>query len=289
MAPKKPTPSKSERTKHAKRYAPSGLTWGRERFCLEYVKDHNGARSARDAGYNKSGARAIAHELLTFHDVRGRISELEGEIAQKLRIEHHDVLKRLWETATGDVNDIVRVERRCCRHCYGEQHEYQWRTEREYKRAVDQFLKHESGGDVHVMIELGEKIDAGGRIPNMPENAGGYGFDARLEPHPDCPECNGEGVETVQISDTRGAVSHPLYDGVKQTKEGIEIKIADRAKALEHVARHLKFFNDSVDLNVSEELLQAARNINAASPPLDPKYAQANRHRLFPEDHEDGD
>jgi len=31
----------------------------RERFCLEYVKDFNGARAARDAGYTKNSFRFL--------------------------------------------------------------------------------------------------------------------------------------------------------------------------------------------------------------------------------------
>jgi len=262
------------------RRAPTGLTWSQERFCLEYVLDHNAARAARTAGYSEKTAQQQGYDLLTNPYIRQRISGLERAAAEKLQIEHHDLLKRLWDTATGDVNDLVRVERRCCRFCHGAGHEYQWRTEREYRRAVDAFLDEKSGGDTQALIALGDRIDAGGRIPSMPENSGGFGFDATAAPHPDCPECHGEGIATVHAADTREALAHPLYDGVKQTKDGIEIKIADRSKALERVARHLAFFNDKVEIGASEELLQAARNINAASPALDANYMAEHAYRL---------
>jgi hypothetical protein len=32
---------------------------------------------------------------------------------------------------------------------------------------------------------------------------GGPGWDPRRAPHPDCPECFGEGVERVHVNDTR--------------------------------------------------------------------------------------
>ena len=35
-----------------------------------------------------------------------------------------------------------------------------------------------------------------------------------------------------------------LYAGAKQTKDGLEIKLHDQAKALENVARHLGMFVD---------------------------------------------
>lgn len=272
---------KSAKTREA--HAPSGLIWSQERFCLEYVLDHNAARAARSAGYSAKTARQQGYELLTYPYIRQRIADLERAAAEKLQIEHHDVLKRYWDTATGDVNDLVRVKRRCCRYCHGEGHEYQWRTQREYTRAVDAFLVDLAAGDSKALVALGEKIDSGTRIPGMPEDAGGIGFDATAAPHPDCPECHGEGIATVQVSDTREALENPLYDGAKQTKDGIEVKIADRSKALEQLARHLSFFNDKVAMGVSDELLQAARQINAASPPIDPKYMAKNAYRLLDE------
>ena len=278
----KPISAKSETpNRRHERRAPSGLSWSQERFCLEYVIDHFAARAARNAGYCEKSARQQGYDLLTNPYIRRRIADLERAAAEKLHIEHHDLLKRLLDTATGDVNDLIRVERRCCRFCQGEGHEYQWRTEREHKRAVDALLDEKSGGDTQALIALGDRIDAGGRVPGMPEDTGGFGFDATAAPHPDCPECHGEGIATVHVTDTREVLAHPLYDGLKQTKDGIEIKIADRSKALEQVARHLAFFNDKVEIGVSEELLQAARNMHAASPPLDADYMLKNAGRLL--------
>ena len=82
------------------------------------------------------------------------------------------------------------------------------------------------------------------------------------------------------VLDTREALSHPLYEGVKQTKDGIEVKFADRAKALEQVARHLQMFKDEVNVSVSVELIKAAQAISAASQPITPEYVRENSHRL---------
>lgn len=67
---------------------------------------------------------------------------------------------------------------------------------------------------------------------------------------------------------------------MKQTQHGIEVKIADRAKALEHVARHLQMFKDEVKLNASDELIADARAISAASPPITPEYVSENAQRI---------
>ena len=39
-----------------------------------------------------------------------------------------------------------------------------------------------------------------------------------------------------------------LYAGVKVTKDGIELKVHDQAKALDNVARHLGMFTDKHEL-----------------------------------------
>lgn len=69
-------------------------------------------------------------------------------------------------------------------------------------------------------------------------------------PNPTCSDCAGEGEPRIFVADSRtlsgGAAL--LYDGLKQTKDGLEIKVQDRSKALEMVARHLGMFNDKLAL-----------------------------------------
>lgn len=267
--------------------APSGLSNQQELFCLEYCKDRNATQAAIRAGYSKKAAKEQGYHLLTRPHVRARVNDLLREHARSLKIETSDVLKRLWDTATGDVNDIVRLEHRCCRFCWGIDHEYQWKTQREFRKHYDAEIRRQFGiDDLDKLIEVGRKFDAGERIPGMPDDAGGYGFDATASPNPDCPECHGEGDAQVVIPDTREALSHPLYEGVKQTQHGIEVKIADRSKALEQIARHLQMFKDQVEVTASQDLLEAARKINASSPPLDARYMRSNADRLRAGDQE---
>jgi phage terminase small subunit len=274
---------------NSRNLAPSGLTWKRDAFCSEYLKDRNATQAAIRAGYSEKTAKEQGYRLLTNVHIKARINKLMRERAQQLEIETTDVLQRLWEKATADVNELVRVERRCCRYCWGKDHEYQWKSPREFREAFDAEIKRMFGSDdLENLIEVGRKIDAGERIPGLPTDAGGDGFDSTADLNPDCPECCGEGVEHVVVADTREALSHPLYEGVKQTQHGIEVKIADRAKALEQVARHLRMFKDEVEVRASEELLEAARAISAASPPISPEYVRKNIHRLDELDKCDG-
>lgn len=291
MATKKPAPAKAKGKTTQKKaparrtakdaLAPSGLPWDREHFCLEYCKDKNATQAAIRAGYSEKTAYQQGWRLLRNVEVRARINELMAQTAKQLRIEVSDVLQRMWDTATGDVNDVVRLEHRCCRYCHGIGYEYQWRTAREFREAYDKEIRKKFGtDDLDKLIEVGSKFDEGVRIPGMPTDAGGYGFDETASPDPDCPECSGEGVMRVAMPDTREALSHPLYEGVKQTQHGIEVKIADRGKALEQVARHLQMFKDVVDIQASEELMAAARAISAASPAITPQYVRDNAARL---------
>lgn len=49
-------------------------------FCLEYLKDFNGAEAARRAGYSKKTARNIANENLTKPDIIATIDKLKREL-----------------------------------------------------------------------------------------------------------------------------------------------------------------------------------------------------------------
>lgn len=284
MAKRMKSPDRPKKTENGEKtlrnLAPSGLTWKRDAFCSEYLKDRNATQAAIRAGYSERTAKEQGYRLLTNVHVKARINKLARERAKKLEIETTDVLKRLWEKATADVNELVRIERRCCHYCHGVDHEYQWRTAREFKEAQDSAVKKLSQGNTDTLSALVQAMGEGRKIPGIPMDNGGYGFDATADPDSDCPECHGEGIAHVVVLDTREALSHPLYEGVKQTKDGIEVKIADRAKALEQVARHLQMFKDEVKISASEELIKAAQTISAASPPLTPEYVRENSHRL---------
>src|SRR6056297_3769880 len=145
MEHKKKSPPSLKHTKtsgkNPSNLAPSELTWKRDAFCSEYLKDRNATQAAIRAGYSEKTAKEQGYRLLTNVHVKARINELMRERAQRLEIETTDVLQRLWEKATADVNDLVRIERRCCRYCWGINNDYQWKTAREFKKAQDSAIK----------------------------------------------------------------------------------------------------------------------------------------------------
>ena len=84
----------------------------------------------------------------------------------------------------------------------------------------------------------------------MPTQEGGMKFDPRKPPNPDCRRCWGAGVSSVFIADTRtlGARERLLYAGVKEGKQGLEVKLNDQFNASIQLARHLGMFDDKLTL-----------------------------------------
>ena len=78
----------------------------RERFCLEYVKDFNASRAARDAGYAKKNANQEGSRLLTFVDVAARVEELKAETWRKLHMDRDEVMARLARVARFDARKL---------------------------------------------------------------------------------------------------------------------------------------------------------------------------------------
>lgn len=235
----------------------SQLTPKQRAFCEQYLIDLNATQAAIRSGYSPKTANEQAARLMADQAVRAEIQRLADARSADLSIEAKDVLRILWDIATADPNEIVQHRRACCRYCHGRGHRYQ-RTPAEREQAL---ASHESRiADLH----------ANGKEPKESEAVfdehGGVGFDPRRDPHPDCPECHGEGVADVFVPDTRvlTGAARTLYAGVKQTKDGIEIKMHDRTRAAELVGKHLRLFTEKLELSghlaladMSEEEIRA--------------------------------
>lgn len=160
-----------------------------------------------------------------------------------------DALAKWLEIATADPRELIGLRVGCCRHCYGDDGGYQWH-EREYLAACDR--------------SEAEKAP-------LPDIAGGFGFNHTLDPNPDCWKCRGEGVERVVPRDTSKLTPAALllYGGVKQKRDGVEIVIADRTKALENACRIIGAYQDRVKLDGSLGAMAAI----VQAMPGDPKAA----------------
>lgn len=220
-------------------------------FVDEYLVDLNATQAAIRAGYSVKTAGQIGHELLKKPEIQGAIQVRRLKMQETTAITPESVLRRWWEIANADAAELTAVHYRCCRHCYGEGHGYQWIDDAEYERAV-------------------ANAEANDLAP--PTDEGGYGFNPTLTPHAKCPKCFGEGHVHVHMADTRSLspAGRLLFDGVKETKFGIEIKVQDRAKALENVARHLGMFKLDVNHGLQEDNPLAALMQQLAGKTLKP-------------------
>lgn len=162
--------------------------------------------------------------------------------------EAQDRLIQMYQhLAYGDANELVEYRRESCRHCHGIDHLYQF-TPQEMRDRVANYENQ--------VLEAKEKGITLGPLDEL----GGVGFNPKLDPHEDCPECHGEGHGTVFFKDTRNLSPSALalYAGAKVGKEGIEIKMASKEKAMEMLAKILKLAEDKtvVNLNISREELE---------------------------------
>ena len=211
-----------------------------QRFVDEYLADPDlNATAAYRRAYpsctSDEAAAANASRLLGTAKVKAAVEEAMAERESRTEITQDKVLRHWWELATADPNELVEFRRTCCRHCYGAGNKYQrigWEMERDraaHKRAVDEF-----------------KPGKGKVPPGRFDEAGGVGFDPRRPPRQDCPVCFGEGEGRAFFKDTRtlSPAARRLYAGVRQTKEGLEVKVHDQAAALANVAKHLGMFKE---------------------------------------------
>lgn len=196
------------------------------RFVEEYVKDRNGTQAAIRAGYtaNIDAACTTAVRLLGDPRIQALIVDEMARVSKEATVEAADVLREYLALASADPSKIVQVRRVNCRHCHGVNHEYQWKA-RQYAEAC----------------ERAERDAAASKEPvQYPDCSGGFGFRGNGEPHPECPECDGEGVEDIFFKDTEGLTGNErkLIAGVKRTRDGLEIKMRDQDGALKILAQY---------------------------------------------------
>jgi len=204
-------------------------------FCVAYVGECAlDASAAYRVAYpvenmSEVTVRTCASRLLRSSTVAAEIEKRRQRVADKFEIAAVQILRTWWEIATADPNELIQAQRRCCRHCYGIGHEYQWRDAQEWAEAV--------------AAEM-EKAELRKKPARIPSDAGGFGFNHTLAPVEACGRCRGDGNVQAIVMDTRdlSPSARLLYAGVKQTRDGIEIKMRDQDAALANIAKALGMF-----------------------------------------------
>lgn len=207
------------------------------KFVIEWCKDlsddgtkPNATQAALRCGCTTPESAAVAASRWLQNDkVLAAIEERKAELAAAAGLTVEKVLRMWLDIAQANPNEITQIRRTCCRHCHGYGHQYQW-TEAEYTKKVDE------------CINTGKEV---------PDGMGGFGFNLNADPHPDCPECGGMGVEEVYVADTR-KLSHRaklLYAGVQKTKDGIKVIMRDQDAAVANLSRYLGMTVDRKEIS----------------------------------------
>lgn len=213
------------------------LTDRQELFAQEWARTGNKAAAYRivyqpPAKTVPGTIWSAASRLGANPNVARRHAELVQQAALQTVVSIHEALQWQLDIATADPNEIVSVAIRCCRHCYGYNHAYQWIDDIEYMKACI------------------AAIDEG--KAEAPTNEGGYGYLRAFEPVVNCPYCLGAGIHEIVIHDTTKLTgkARKLYKGAKQDRFGaVEVFTHDQKAAWEMVCRMLGAFNDKLDLD----------------------------------------
>lgn len=235
------------------------LTAKQIRFCEEYASHGDGARAYRAAYSTRPDSKPenlsrSAAKLLADPDITAEIDRLRDQAAIAPGGAVYDAAwcrDRWARIAQADPRELIGLRVGACRYCWGEKHRYHWRA-REYDEA----------------LAAAEKLARRDPDTPLPDPGGGLDFNATRDPHPDCPECHGEGLERPVPRDTNKLTPDALllYGGVKVKRDGYEVLIADRTKALENVTRMAGGYKDNVRLDGSLTGMLAVAKIETTDP-----------------------
>ncbi|MFC0225672.1 terminase small subunit [Serratia aquatilis] len=190
-----------------------GLSDQQALFVYWYIRTNSRVEAYRRAGYQCEGKNAYfgASQIYRNIQVSKAIREMQKRLRQRYTADMDEIVDQLVAITRADPNVLSQYRRLNCRHCWGENHLYQWRDIREFDIAAEKNMKD------------------GKAEPEY----GGLGFVDNADPNPDCPRCHGEGVGEAFFADTRdlhGPESH-YFLGVKENKFGIEILTEDKKAA----------------------------------------------------------
>lgn len=237
-----------------------GLDERQAKFIDLWLVTQHATQSYLDAGFecaSDASAAAAASRLLRKVREHPYLLTKRAELYQRTAEVQERVINRIYGAAMADPRDISEYIYTCCRHCHGVGHRYQM-TPRQIEERQEEY---------QALVD--EAKATRGKKPKPLDMLGGGGFDARRDPHPDCPECHGIGLGRMYIKDTRhlSPASLGIFGGIKQTKDGIEAKVWDQRPYLEMMARLYNMDIEpkadmvlSVDKDGMNEILQRAKD-----------------------------
>lgn len=219
----------------------AGLSELEARFVQEFIVDMNATQAylRSKPGAKETSARTESSRLLAKPNVAAAVRVAIEERSKRTEITADRAVREAWAIMTADPREFMEYRVGCCRHCHGTDHLYQ-RTQAEFDR------------DEAALARVNEMAVSNKQSVKFFDPQGGIGFDKRLPAHPDCPECAGEGVGRTVFKDTRtiSPAAASLFAGIKESKEGLEIKLHSKDAAMDKVFRHLGIYNDKITLTM---------------------------------------
>lgn len=228
-----------------------GLDARQAKFVDLWLVTYNARQSYRDAGFackNDNAASAGASRLLSKVKHHPYMQARQVELFTRTADIQNQLIGTYHAASFADPRELVEYVRRCCRYCYGIGHKFQLRPS-EMQRRRDQYEADKAAAESEKKT-IGEF-----------DELGGLGYDGKKPPHPDCPECDGEGEGRALFKDTSdlSPAALALYEGVKEGKDGTEMKVASQKGYRDTLA---KMFNLNVEpavvvnAGISEEALE---------------------------------
>lgn len=234
---------------------------GKEILFIEHYMVHGKPLDAyKHAGYAElSRDRMVmkAQELLKRPRIKEEISKRRQERKERTQISEDLVLQRLWTIATADANELVAVKVTNCRHCWGDNFDFQY-TDLEWQNKLQE------AEDYNL---------------EDPDPRGGHNYTVSRPPHPDCPHCFGAGIKKVVINDTQelSPSARLLYAGAEEGRYGIKVKMHDQLAALVKVADHLGMFESkTIEAMRQAQLAKIKAETDALGKEMQPVKVEIN-------------
>lgn len=225
------------------------LSINKQRFVAVLLTQKTfNATKAYEEVFTARGQSASTAACMLMNDPEVAAAVAEGQAARLKRLEltADDVLRDVALGVTSSGGELAEHVLDSCRYCHGYKHLYQ-STPAEYARNLADYLANDAARK--------------GKGPRDPmgllfDARGGVGYDPRKPPVDDCPECFGRGIGRIIPKDTRYLSEHGRrqYAGVKMTKQGPELQMRSRDKALEIAAKHTGVAKDHIKLETVRDL-----------------------------------
>lgn len=206
-----------------------GLSDREARFVMELVVDENATAAYVRAGYSEQQANSCAARLNAKASIQAAAAHVRAKVAERVGYTADEALGFVADVLRADPRELVEYKVSCCRFCYGDRFMYQ-RTEGEMARDR---AKHDA--QVERRMERNKEYED----PGFDEQ-GGDGFDLRRPPNTECPVCAGDGQGRTVFKDTRhlSRAAAALYAGTKEGKDGVEVKMHDKAAFVDKMFRY---------------------------------------------------